>query len=378
MEPFTAQPNILHLAGISLNDYVPVEDLFDSKLLEAAEPAPQGSEPLPYDRIPPVFVGVDQWPSSTNLRCWSCPFTFDGPPSFAPTYIRPGDGGRLEAGVEGNFCTFNCAARYIDTVYPPQAFPAKHFKMRDNLCTIYALFTGRRVRHIAAAPPKTELQMYGGTLTEENYWEALRQLDLDHGLRDHRLGSIATERARPGSALAGKPTAWETCLASAPLPVPPALRRSGGPESADEPPALRASGDSPDRATSPVLSPRAGSAEPLVRGTGSVSPRSSPNLGTGTPEPVGPEPPVALRAVPDERRAAADPRAAEDPRPPVLRTAWSAARAAPRANSIKYLSPVWRSAAASSGFAAYFARRISAKTARSSGWFTGAGSPAAL
>ena len=211
MEVYARRPNLLHLSGITLSDYVPVEDLFDEKVLEGAAREELPLDPLPYDKIPVVFTGLDDWPSSTNLLCWACPFSFDGPPRFAPTYIRQGERGRTEVGVEGNFCTFNCAARYIDTMYPPQAFPQKHWRMTDNLCTVYQMFTGRRVSHVPAAPSKTELRMFGGTLSEDQFWGAMRRLDQDHGLRDHRLGSVAPERTRPRAEEAGPkgPTMWE-------------------------------------------------------------------------------------------------------------------------------------------------------------------------
>ena len=211
MEVYARRPNLLHLSGITLSDYVPVEDLFDEKVLEGAAREELPLDPLPYDKIPVVFTGLDDWPSSTNLLCWACPFSFDGPPRFAPTYIRQGERGRTEVGVEGNFCTFNCAARYIDTMYPPQAFPQKHWRMTDNLCTVYQMFTGRRVSHVPAAPSKTELRMFGGTLSEDQFWGAMRRLDQDPGLRDHRLGSVAPERTRPRAEEAGPkgPTMWE-------------------------------------------------------------------------------------------------------------------------------------------------------------------------
>lgn len=215
MENHSRQPLVLHLAGITLADYVPIEDVFDEKVLERAEKEEVLPEPLPFDKIPPVFTSLEEWPLSTNLRCWACPFTFDGPPRFAPPYIRPGEDGRTEVGVEGNFCTFNCAANYIDVTYPPQAYPEKHWRMRDNLCHVYFMFTGQRVLHIEAAPPKIDLQEYGGDLSEEQFWERLRKLDPKHGLRDHRLGTILSERLRPtppsGPPPVGRPV-WSACF----------------------------------------------------------------------------------------------------------------------------------------------------------------------
>ena len=200
MDSYTRQPFILHLPGITLDDYKPIEDVFDEQVMEKAEKEEKPPEQLPFDKIPFHFTTVKEWPLKTNLRCWSCPFTFDGPPRFVPKFIREDKDGNIHAGVEGNFCTFNCAARYVDTTYPSSAFPAKHWRMRDNLCFVYHLFTGHFTSHIEPAPPKTDLLEYGGKLTQENFWKRLRKLDPLHGLRNHNPGSSLPERLRNSDA----------------------------------------------------------------------------------------------------------------------------------------------------------------------------------
>ena len=199
MDPPIRRPNILHLGGLTLKDYVPIEDVFDEKVLEAVEKGGDrgAGDPRPFERIPPIFTSVEEWPFSTNLCCWSCAFTFDGPPCFIPTFFRH-DGGRLEVGVLGNFCTFNCAARYIDDTYPPQADNMKHWRMREHLCRVYSYFNdGPVVAHIKPAPRKTELLSFGGDIDEEEFWERMRDLDPLNGLRDHRPGTVVPERLRP-------------------------------------------------------------------------------------------------------------------------------------------------------------------------------------
>jgi len=215
MDTPTKQPNVFHLRGITLADFVPIEDVFDAKILEAAGTEEgAGPEPLPCDKIPAVFTCLEDWPSTTNLRCWSCVFSFDGPPCFIPTFVQSGarGGDSVEIGVLGNFCTLNCAARYIDDAFPPRAFAAKHWRMCDNLCHVYYRFTGHRVQHIKPAPPRTERLEFGGGLSEDEFWNQLRELDPRHGLRDHRPGTVVPERLRPppqGAAM------WEVCGAAA-------------------------------------------------------------------------------------------------------------------------------------------------------------------
>lgn len=211
MDTPASRPNILHLGGITLADFVPIEDVFDAKVLEVAESdEDRPLEALPFASVPTIFTSVKAWPFSTNLRCWNCVFTFDASPCFVPTFVRTGSDDNVEIGVEGNFCTFNCAARYIDDTYPPQAHPAKHWRMRDNLCLVYNIFKNHRVRHILPAPRKTELVGFGGELDEDAFWGLMRELDPQFGLRDHRPGTVVPERLRTSHS-----SVWDVCAADA-------------------------------------------------------------------------------------------------------------------------------------------------------------------
>jgi hypothetical protein len=211
MDKPVRQPNILHLCGISLSDYVPIEDVFDEKLMETVDKPLNKGDELPHNSIPPVFTSVDKWPLSTNLRCWSCSFTFDGPPRFVPTHYRPArTTGKFDIGVEGNFCCWNCAALYIDERYSSQANAVIHWRMRSRLCLVYRLFTKTKVTHIKPALSKTELKEYGGKLSKDEFWEKLRALDPEHGLRDHRPSIIIPERLRTEPLVDGV-SIWEVC-----------------------------------------------------------------------------------------------------------------------------------------------------------------------
>lgn len=215
MDTYEKRPNILHLKGITLDkDFVPVEDVFDNKILEVVS-SDQNKDSNPFDEIPAVFTSIEEWPFSTNLRCWSCSFTFDGAPCFIPTFVRAGSKSKVEIGVKGNFCTFNCAARYIDDMFPPQAFSSKHWRMRDNLCLVYYYFKGLKVKHIKPAPPKTELKIYGGKLKEEEFWSKMKEMDPKNGIRDFRLGTVIPERMRTSTSDNEKDTektVWNVCM----------------------------------------------------------------------------------------------------------------------------------------------------------------------
>lgn len=195
-------PSILRLPGITLNDYVSVEDVADAHLLDGCDgmpvapdsPAPESV--LPFDKIPRVFTGIDDWPHHTNLRCWSCNFTFDDRPKFVPTHVREGDNGGIEFGVLGSMCTFNCVELWIETHYGGRVNNEERWRAQDNLCLVYFLFTGRHIAWIKPAPQKTSLCQYGGDWDEDTFWKELRKLDPVAGLRDHTPGSIVPERER--------------------------------------------------------------------------------------------------------------------------------------------------------------------------------------
>lgn len=213
MEKYYLAPSILHLTGVTLKDYIPIEDVADEKVLDAAnsdEPADEqyggsadqkGSEKgisesiIPYDKIPRVFTTLEEWPLRTNLRCYEYGFTFDDRPKFIPTYLRMADDGTCEIGVYGNFCTFNAAALHINTTIHNRD---ERFRMQDMLKFVYTLFTGKTVSHIEPGPKKYELAAYGGSWDEDTLWKKLRELDPAHGLRDHTPGSVLTERERMG------------------------------------------------------------------------------------------------------------------------------------------------------------------------------------
>jgi hypothetical protein len=202
MEPPYQRPNILRLPEVTIGDYIGLEDFVDNQRLLAAgddsrtldpeDPAPEHIHPP--DKIPRVFTGIEDWLTNTNLRCWQCGFTFDGPPKFVPTYVRESDEGGIEFGVHGNMCTFNCAELWISINYAGKE--DQRWRAQENLCLVYFLFTGRRIARIRPAPNKTELRQYGGELDEESFWNKMRGLDNVAGLRDHTPCSVIPERDR--------------------------------------------------------------------------------------------------------------------------------------------------------------------------------------
>lgn len=186
-------PNILRLTGITLADFVPIEDVADQRLIDCAMDVTQ-EDGRPSDKILRTFTGLDEWPYTTNLRCWQCDFTFDDRPKFIPTYVRETDDGRIEFGAYGNMCTFNCAELWIIINYAGKE--DQRWRAQDNLRLVYFLFTGHHIERIRPAIHKIELKKYGGELDEDSFFRKMRELDPLAGLRDHTPGSVVPERDR--------------------------------------------------------------------------------------------------------------------------------------------------------------------------------------
>ena len=177
MDDIIQTPNVLHLHGVTIDDFVSVEDVFEKRVLEELVDEPL-TDIYPRDVIPRIFTSIETWPQTTNLRCWSCAFTFESRPCFIPTFIRKGKKSGIEIGVEGNFCSFNCAARYMIMVYPPQgAFADKHWNVRNNLHIVCSMFAGHPVTHITPAPHMTAFREFGGEMSKEEFRFLLQELD---------------------------------------------------------------------------------------------------------------------------------------------------------------------------------------------------------
>jgi hypothetical protein len=173
--------HLLPLPGVKLSDYVPIETIADSRFLEEAassEFAPEVARAAPtHEKIPAIFSNLEDWPINTSLCCHECGFTFAGRPVFVPMYIRDA-GGRIEMGVSGNYCTWNCAELWIETRYAGNT--VQQWRLRENLCTAYRAFTGRQVLNIKAAIPKTELQQFGGDLDVATWHQRQLALSPEH------------------------------------------------------------------------------------------------------------------------------------------------------------------------------------------------------
>ena len=171
------QPNILFLSGCFLEDCNTIEDLFDEKIINESLQDARIYEinSIVYDKIPQTFTTVEEWPKKTNLKCWSCDRNFNTMPIFIPLTLIQSDDPKKRCGAMdplGNFCTWGCAAQYINLY-----FPSEKWEKHSFLRMLYKMVTKEHIDEIVAAPLKTEMHQYGGKLTSKKYSELLVDLN---------------------------------------------------------------------------------------------------------------------------------------------------------------------------------------------------------
>ena len=125
-----------------------------------------------------AHTNVNQYPSSTTVWCHHCAHPFDGVPIMLPT-MRCATSKRYEC--HGTFCSFNCAKRRALDLNQPRSF-----EMCALLSALYRCITGVRQR-VIAAPPRIALQVFGGTMSIEEFRLAFLQLPHKDGTRDRKV-----------------------------------------------------------------------------------------------------------------------------------------------------------------------------------------------
>ena len=156
------RPTVLFIKGVFIKDCVPIDDMFDARILERAKDEPVFVDA--FTPLPTIFHGFETWPKSTNIRCYYCDRTFETVPIFIPKTIEYSI--KYTIATEGCFCTFNCAIRHIDLYY---------IKIHDNLNKknmlklLYRIRYGNQVSEIPPAPSKYEMMCYGGELSQQEY-----------------------------------------------------------------------------------------------------------------------------------------------------------------------------------------------------------------
>lgn len=134
-----------------------------------------------YSDIQESFTTVDEWRRQSTLECWNCTLLFDTYPRFVPTGICRGD----RVAVRGNFCSWNCAARWIEDHIPAKDKQAyNHF-----LSVAKSQFDKRACTKIVPARPRWDLKKFCGNqgLTELEYKRELLELESTYQTGIYRL-----------------------------------------------------------------------------------------------------------------------------------------------------------------------------------------------
>ena len=174
---------ILFLPGVFKKD-CKIEDFFVNKLL-----INNAFEQSKYNKLVVTFTNIENYPTSTNLLCWSCTRSFKTRPYFEPQQISQTVASKTTISAKGNFCSPNCVIRYIQVYTKDMSERKNKIEMLKIVCE---LFTGKKPLEIMAAPPHTDMVQYGGNLSLYEYQKELEKLDIDlmHKKEENAMNSI--------------------------------------------------------------------------------------------------------------------------------------------------------------------------------------------
>jgi len=183
MDTYTVPPNILSLTGIKLTDHTDWVDERNKTLYAQAIVYDQQTESNQcfsspaYDEKPSNFVFSSEalfHIRTLSINCWECCGLsgIKGDNVFIPK-IPQIQNKNYTASVEGIFCSFPCAERWIETFYMAGQLQAA----QENLCILFYLYTGFRVSMIKPSPLRTRHHQFGGSMTTKMYTEAVKELN---------------------------------------------------------------------------------------------------------------------------------------------------------------------------------------------------------
>jgi len=130
--------------------------------------------------LPARFTGVNNWPKTSNLRCYSCDLIPNSYPKFIPCNIISID----NCDYIGHFCEWNCAVRFVLHEF---SGPNK-WDLLKGVYEVESLFSGVLKKAIPESPPKTIMQAYCGKkgITPAEYKAQIRQLNETYNNLDNK------------------------------------------------------------------------------------------------------------------------------------------------------------------------------------------------
>lgn len=191
------ESNVLFLKGVYLSDCKDVNDIMGERLAEiiANGDHQQPTETHSWDRIP-TQIDLSQPIPVNNLQCWVCDGTFTWRPVFIPDAIEPSGTKRGEykpIKPIGNFCSFTCARRYINTELPSNIGWDKIelLKIFHNILSN----SSNLLLDIPTGSPKYEMIQYGGTLTRAQWYAKNKAICQTSGIKypDEVFNTVTVE-----------------------------------------------------------------------------------------------------------------------------------------------------------------------------------------
>jgi hypothetical protein len=156
-------PKLLFIRGVFLKDCMPIDDIFEQKLMDQLN---LEDDIVQQEPLPSMFNSMAQWPRNTNIKCWHCDLTFHDIPVFIPKGIDAKSRDTYNISTHGCFCSFNCAAAY-NNLYNTKI--CNNINVREMLLFLYKVFNKKTVYEIPAAPSRYIMKQYCGQLDVAGY-----------------------------------------------------------------------------------------------------------------------------------------------------------------------------------------------------------------
>lgn len=129
-----------------------------------------------FSTIPRTFTSKEMHPKNTNLLCWHCCRSFSKIPRFIAFESCHCEAypNTLEWTIDGNFCSWACAAKYITIHYDEP----KRWSLLQNLAVVRAQCDGGKVRLVKPAPDRTSICLYSGSngMTQQEFIDIVEAL----------------------------------------------------------------------------------------------------------------------------------------------------------------------------------------------------------
>jgi hypothetical protein len=164
------EPTVLFIKGVFQEDCTQIDDIFEEQLLQEAF----DTEKVIFDNIPIILSSLDEYPESSNIKCWHCDLTFDGRPVLLPDIIEKHKD-TYKLSIYAGCCSFACGMAYISLYFPKVT---EKFAKIDMLKLLYKLLNGKTPIIMKKAPSRHIMIHYGKEITSiSEYRQQVQLLD---------------------------------------------------------------------------------------------------------------------------------------------------------------------------------------------------------